>query len=164
MGRRKKETPPEVLFHFLTAMPFWVGPFLAVAVFVGLRFVVPAIIEIRDPQFSSETPQEATDFGLAIFFSGIAKASRLVALWVALAVGGLWIAAETAKLAKPNKRSAKAKPAVRSAALPRASSSAPTCPECGSPMKQRTARKGPNAGSQFWGCSRYPQCRGTRAM
>jgi hypothetical protein len=37
-----------------------------------------------------------------------------------------------------------------------------TCPRCGSPMVRRTARRGRNAGNQFWGCSRYPQCKGTR--
>jgi hypothetical protein len=36
----------------------------------------------------------------------------------------------------------------------------PACPTCGAPMVLRTARKGPNAGGQFWGCSKYPQCRG----
>ena len=29
-------------------------------------------------------------------------------------------------------------------------------------MKLRTARRGRNAGNQFWGCPRYPSCRGTR--
>ena len=38
---------------------------------------------------------------------------------------------------------------------------APVCPRCGKPMALRTARKGPNAGSQFWGCSGYPECRAT---
>jgi len=38
----------------------------------------------------------------------------------------------------------------------------PLCPKCQSPMVLRTARKGANAGSQFWGCSRYPACRGIR--
>ena len=38
----------------------------------------------------------------------------------------------------------------------------PTCPKCNSDMVLRTARKGPNAGSQFWGCPRFPACRGTR--
>jgi restriction system protein len=41
-------------------------------------------------------------------------------------------------------------------------SSAPSCPACGAAMLLRTARRGSNAGSQFWGCSGYPQCRGTR--
>ncbi|MFP4500237.1 MAG: hypothetical protein ACLFTT_04485 [Candidatus Hydrogenedentota bacterium] len=31
-------------------------------------------------------------------------------------------------------------------------------------MAVRTARKGANAGAQFWGCSAYPQCRGTRKL
>ncbi|WP_414931051.1 topoisomerase DNA-binding C4 zinc finger domain-containing protein [Vibrio europaeus] len=38
----------------------------------------------------------------------------------------------------------------------------PICPRCGSDMKLRTARKGRNSGSQFWGCSKYPACKGTR--
>lgn len=40
--------------------------------------------------------------------------------------------------------------------------SAPACPKCGSPMVRRTAKKGTNAGSQFWGCSSFPSCTGTR--
>jgi four helix bundle suffix protein len=41
---------------------------------------------------------------------------------------------------------------------------APNCPLCGKPMALRTARKGQRAGSQFWGCSGYPECKGTRAL
>jgi restriction system protein len=41
---------------------------------------------------------------------------------------------------------------------------APTCPACGKAMVLRTARKGQRAGSQFWGCSDYPGCNGTRAL
>lgn len=46
-------------------------------------------------------------------------------------------------------------------------SSSPTstpCPLCNSPMKYRTARVGINAGKSFWGCSKYPDCRGTREI
>jgi four helix bundle suffix protein len=39
---------------------------------------------------------------------------------------------------------------------------APACPRCGQPMVLRTARTGSRAGSQFWGCSAYPDCKGTR--
>ncbi|MBN9506676.1 MAG: topoisomerase DNA-binding C4 zinc finger domain-containing protein [Altererythrobacter sp.] len=42
------------------------------------------------------------------------------------------------------------------------SSTVPSCPRCGSPMRRRTARRGSRAGRQFWGCSRYPGCTGTR--
>jgi len=41
---------------------------------------------------------------------------------------------------------------------------APACPQCGKPMALRTARKGQRAGSQFWGCSGYPECKGTRPL
>ena len=37
----------------------------------------------------------------------------------------------------------------------------PPCPLCGKPLVMRTARKGDRAGSQFLGCSGYPNCRGT---
>lgn len=40
--------------------------------------------------------------------------------------------------------------------------SAPACPECGKAMVRRTARRGAAAGKQFWGCSGYPECKGTR--
>jgi restriction system protein len=36
----------------------------------------------------------------------------------------------------------------------------PPCPQCGSPMVLRTAKTGKNAGHQFWGCSKYPACKG----
>lgn len=37
-----------------------------------------------------------------------------------------------------------------------------TCPKCGSSMAKRLARRGKYAGSYFWGCTRYPSCKGTR--
>jgi hypothetical protein len=40
----------------------------------------------------------------------------------------------------------------------------PSCPRCSSPMQQRLARQGRNAGNYFWGCSRYPSCKGTRPI
>jgi four helix bundle suffix protein len=40
----------------------------------------------------------------------------------------------------------------------------PACPTCGKPMVLRTARQGKQSGSQFWGCSGYPECRGMREL
>lgn len=34
------------------------------------------------------------------------------------------------------------------------------CPNCGSKMVKRTAKKGPYPGSTFWGCTRWPACKG----
>ena len=38
----------------------------------------------------------------------------------------------------------------------------PECPLCGAAMVLRTARKGPKAGQQFWGCCQYPKCKGIK--
>jgi len=40
----------------------------------------------------------------------------------------------------------------------------PACPLCAQPMVLRTARKGPKTGQGFWGCSSYPDCKGTLAV
>jgi four helix bundle suffix protein len=34
---------------------------------------------------------------------------------------------------------------------------APVCPECGKPMRKRHSERG-----DFWGCSQYPKCKGTK--
>lgn len=43
-------------------------------------------------------------------------------------------------------------------------SDAPVCPKCGKPMIKRVAKKGVNAGKEFWSCSSYPNCDGTRPV
>jgi restriction system protein len=53
----------------------------------------------------------------------------------------------------------KAQPSKPAAVQP---TSPPVCPSCGAGMTLRLARKGANAGNQFWGCTKYPMCRGTR--
>lgn len=40
-----------------------------------------------------------------------------------------------------------------------ASAASPDCPNCGAPMIRRTNRR---SGNSFWGCPKYPSCRGTR--
>jgi restriction system protein len=38
-----------------------------------------------------------------------------------------------------------------------------SCPKCSNVLILRTAKKGKNAGGQFWGCSSYPKCRHTQS-
>ena len=52
-------------------------------------------------------------------------------------------------------------PAATPAVAPAADHS-PACPVCASTMVLRTARRGANAGGEFWGCTRFPDCKGTR--
>ena len=41
---------------------------------------------------------------------------------------------------------------------------AANCPLCAKTMVRRTAKRGANAGGEFWGCTDYPACRGTRPI
>lgn len=41
---------------------------------------------------------------------------------------------------------------------------APKCPVCGELMIKRVAKKGINSGKEFWSCSAYPRCNGTRKI
>jgi len=43
---------------------------------------------------------------------------------------------------------------------PHRSRQIPPCPQCGAPTVLRIAKAGKNAGQQFWGCSKYPACKG----
>ncbi|MGM9427222.1 restriction endonuclease [Hydrogenophaga sp. MI9] len=61
-------------------------------------------------------------------------------------------------------RSPVQKPAVPVAHSPAPSAEALACPLCAKPMVRRTAKRGANAGNEFWGCTGYPACRGTRPI
>ncbi|CAM5791930.1 DNA topoisomerase III [Ottowia pentelensis] len=47
----------------------------------------------------------------------------------------------------------------RSATLDLKLPPAPSCPQCGAPMRQRSGKSG-----AFWSCSRYPDCKGTQPI
>ena len=80
------------------------------------------------------------------------------ALWELVA------AVKTDPAAQSPQPSAPAPATANQSTRPEVAVSAPDCPQCGSPMVLRTARKGAKAGSQFYGRSRYPKCRGTRPL
>ncbi|WP_405118645.1 restriction endonuclease [Pseudomonas leptonychotis] len=49
---------------------------------------------------------------------------------------------------------------VQTSFVPVPPSGTPSCPVCNSVMQKRVAKRGPNIGREFWGCSQYPKCRG----
>ncbi len=60
---------------------------------------------------------------------------------------------------------AAARPDAAKATRPTADSGQATvCPLCTKPMARRIAKRGANAGGEFWGCTGYPACRGTRPI
>ena len=52
--------------------------------------------------------------------------------------------------------------AFASPIAPASTTSAPACPRCAEQMTLRVARAGTNVGKSFWGCVKFPDCRGTR--
>lgn len=54
--------------------------------------------------------------------------------------------------------------AAPASASPVTAASTPACPACGGAMVRRTAKRGAQSGSRFWGCTGYPGCRGTRSI
>lgn len=44
------------------------------------------------------------------------------------------------------------------------SSTVPACPRCSKAMVRRVAKRGANAGGEFWGCTGYPVCKGTSGI
>lgn len=47
------------------------------------------------------------------------------------------------------------------AATPQPTATTRSCPRCGAELVLRQAKRGPNAGGRFWGCSSYPKWRHT---
>jgi very-short-patch-repair endonuclease len=47
---------------------------------------------------------------------------------------------------------------------PKSSTTPTTCPKCGEPLVQKSAKKGQHAGQSFLACSGYPQCRFIRQL
>ena len=61
------------------------------------------------------------------------------------------------------------RPPAQKPAVPVTPSHAPSaqtlaCPLCAKTMVRRTAKRGANAGNEFWGCTGWPTCRGTRPI
>jgi restriction system protein len=58
-------------------------------------------------------------------------------------------------------RSAVSRPAGSKSEIGVTTPKPPVCPKCKVSMVLRTAKRGANVGSSFWGCAQYPKCRQT---
>ena len=128
---RRNPHPVEMLMK----MPWQVSAVLAVLVYIGLRWVLPAISS--DASF------------LNVFIRALSAAAWIPAL--VLSVIAIVSAVRAKRMNPPAKNQSVS-----------AAPSEPSCPKCGGAMVQRVARKGANTGNSFWGCTSYPKCRGVR--
>ena len=93
-----------------------------------------------------------------------ARAEETAVASAAIAPGAEATLAAKAEPAPGVEPAAQAAPATMAAPAAEAAPAPPLCPRCGKPLVVRTARRGANAGKQFYGCSGYPSCRYTRSL
>lgn len=140
MGRRRNEN----VFEMLLDVPWWVGVIVAILFYVGFAHIMPAMLK----------KNEISEI-VAPMLPLMGKGFAALAL-IAAGVSGL------RSLFSGGGRKAESQHRVPPSREPE--SKALGCPLCGQPMVVRLAKKGDRAGSSFLGCSRYPECRGTRDL
>lgn len=157
MGRRRT-SPFEDLLEIVARLPWWLGLVLAVVFYVWLHHVA------TEPMPTA--PADMKNLGglmVGVYWRGFALAFQYILPGACLlgAAVSAYRRFGTRQGSPESLRYPRATAAAPSTASRSSGASVSACPQCGAPMKQRTARKGAKTGSSFWGCSRYPQCRGT---
>lgn len=109
-------------------------------------------IELDDKTHQRSDRQERDDFVNHVF-----KAAHLPLLHIPVQRG--YTASDLKSQLAPYFQSVQA-PTNEPIPAPPIQRSSPRCPKCGSEMILRTAKQGSNQGGKFWGCSKYPDCRG----
>lgn len=141
-----------LMFWLLAAVVYTLSEWIAPAVFSSLPSSTPSAFNYGK---AFSTPFIKT-FGLWMSVVLFALGPVVVG-WKAFERGFDSLIRAALGLGDRRRRSGK-----RSGAVTEMLSGAPpACPICGSSVVLREARRGPNAGSHFWGCSTYPTCRGT---
>jgi hypothetical protein len=128
--------------------PWWVGVVLAIGSYLGFH-AVAAAPDVLIPL----TPETAGEFTRARLFKTLATFLQYVlpAAFLLGAVGSLILRLKKKVTTDTVDAGSEASAKV-------------TCPSCGGPMKLRTARRGESAGEKFYGCTKFPKCRGTRPL
>lgn len=157
-ARRNDRSFLDELFAMCLDAPTWFGPVFALVVFAVMYWVFPWWL----------VPRKSDDIMQRTVSQVVGGAVPRIAPFAAGLVIFVWLVAEGKKFVRRRERAqwdaAHARQELTTQPSKQAPSppNAPNCPECDSPMKLRTARQGKNPGAQFWGCSRFPNCRGTR--
>lgn len=139
---RRSESLSYILVHDL---PWWVSVIVAGAVYGLLREIAPHLMQ--DNKLVAPIMQAAPQVAgfAALFFLMLA----VLSFWRQLLQG------------MTGRRKAKA----QASRTPEGTmAKTPTCPSCHTPMVIRVAKQGARAGSQFWGCSHYPGCKGIHSL
>ncbi len=136
---RKNTSPAEDFMDVVAMLPWWAAVVLAVISYLVLRpwaqaaqFVVPLI---------------CMSWAVASYLRRRRREFAATVIWQPSAIEGL--NGITCREPIP-------------AFAPTDPFASPVCPLCESSMEFMTAKMGAKTGTKFWGCTRFPECRGTR--
>jgi restriction system protein len=138
---RRRQNLTEDLIEITSKLPWWVGVALAIAAYIGLHSV--ATSEVTAVAQSGRMDALVTQN----LFKTLASVGQYLLPLVFL------VGAAMSVFGRNKRRALHATPG-----------GSPACPVCQSAMVRRTAKRGANSGNEFWGCSQYPGCKGTRPV
>lgn len=156
MARRKQNVIEDIL-DIASSSPWWVGVIIAIVSYILFHAIASSVVV---PQ-----PTDIKNFGelagkqLLITFSTIFQ----YVLPIAALMGALISLIRGMKKKTPNPSNQNNR-AYNTYSKQQHSQSNNDCPLCSQPMVKRKSRRGANAGKEFWGCSNYPSCKGTRPL
>jgi hypothetical protein len=146
MARRKSSVFDD-LVHVASIIPWWANVALAVLTYGGLHY-------LAGQKLDPHAVKSVENLGHFIHSSYI----QVFATFLQYIIPAVFLLGALAGFVK---RSATNNEQPSPTLV---NSTGTSCPDCGSSMVKRKARRGANAGGEFWGCSTYPKCRGTRPI
>jgi hypothetical protein len=150
MGRKGKSSPAEDFIQLASKLPYWAALILAAFSYFLLHAYATR------PTINVVVPGQITNTVIPALLMGLATVGQYV-------VPILFVAAAILSWFRRSKRPVTQTANTSTAASVKGSSlSLPSCPLCSSKMVMREAKRGTNAGKSFWGCAKYPACKGTR--
>jgi predicted RNA-binding Zn-ribbon protein involved in translation (DUF1610 family) len=161
MARRNRTSVFEDIIHLIAKLPWWAGLLIALISYLWLHNVASQPVPTPTPgiQHMGDMVVSQMWHTLAIFLQYIIPICSLIGAGVSAYFKITNKASFKATKDTPPRKTYSQKSAVDNSSK---TQSTPECPQCGSVMVKRTAKKGSNAGESFWGCTGYPKCKGTR--
>lgn len=156
MPRRNRKSPAEGLVYLVARLPWWLCLIFAVISYFGLSAVA------NHPPTIAQSAPEVRNLMVGSILRGLATAGQYI-----LPIIFLGCAILSAVLSHRKSEASvdfSNVPLIDGSRISSATGEPPTCPQCNAPMVQRNARRGANVGEAFWGCSHYPDCKGTRRL
>jgi restriction system protein len=120
------------------------------------RQVHSVIVFVGDSTFKTEMPENVTYGG---GYARYIKSKRTPVLTQSQVTEVLEII-EHGRLTPSFKTNREHVRHVKNIVAEKENNDSPSCPKCGSAMILRETKKGQNVGNKFWGCTKFPQCRG----